>query len=43
MIEAVDSDADYLGIEIRASNGRFAGYAWIYADNEELAGLCRQN
>jgi hypothetical protein len=36
-IEAVDNDGDYLGIEIRASNGRFAGYAWIYAGNDELS------
>jgi hypothetical protein len=35
--EAVDNDADYLGIEIRASNGRFVGYAWIYAGNDELS------
>lgn len=36
-IEAVDNDTDYLGIEIRASNGRFAGYAQIYAGNNELS------
>jgi hypothetical protein len=36
-VEAVDNDGDYLGIEIRASNGRFAGYAWIYAGNDELS------
>src|ERR1700722_5870047 len=36
-IDAVDNDGDYLGIEIRASNGRFAGYAWIYARNDELS------
>ena len=36
-IEAVDNDGDYLGIEIRASNGRFAGYAWIYAGTDELS------
>jgi hypothetical protein len=36
-IEAVDNDGDYLGIEVRASNGRFAGCAWIYAGNDELS------
>lgn len=36
-IEVVDPDGDYLGIEIRASNGRFAGYAWIYSRLEELS------
>jgi hypothetical protein len=41
-ITAVDQDEDYLGIEIRASNGRFAGYAWIYADNQELSEFAAQ-
>jgi hypothetical protein len=36
-IEAVDNDTDYLGIQIRASNGRFAGYAEIYASNNDLS------
>ncbi len=36
-IEALDTDADYLHIQIRASNGRFAGYAEIYAGNDELS------
>ncbi len=38
-IRVADNDGDYLGIEIQASNGRFAGYAWIYADNEALSEL----
>ena len=37
IITAVDTDADYLGIEIHASNDRFAGSAWIYAGLEELS------
>jgi hypothetical protein len=35
-ITAVDPDADYLGIEIRASNDRFSGSTWIYAGVDEL-------
>jgi hypothetical protein len=36
-ISAVDPDADYLGIEIRASSGRFAGSTRIYAGLHELS------
>lgn len=36
-ITAVDPDDDYLGIEIAASNQRFAGAAWIYAGVKELS------
>jgi hypothetical protein len=38
-ITALDPDEDYLGIEIVASNERFAGSAWIYAGVEELSDL----
>jgi hypothetical protein len=41
-IQVVDRDDDYLGLDIRASNERFAGSARVYAGlNEltELAGL----
>ena len=38
-ITAVDPDEDYLGIEVAASNKRFAGSAWIYAGVEELSEL----
>ena len=30
-ITAIDPDEDYLGIEVAASNDRFAGSAWSYA------------
>jgi hypothetical protein len=36
-IKVVDPDNDYLGIEIRASNDRFAGIALVYAGLEELS------
>ena len=36
-ITALDPDADYLGIEVTASNERFAGSAWIYAGVDELS------
>jgi len=36
-IRVVDTDDDYLGIEIYASNDRFAGSAQIYAGLEELS------
>jgi hypothetical protein len=38
-ITAIDPDQDYLGIEVTASNERFAGSAWIYAGVEELSEL----
>jgi hypothetical protein len=38
-IKALDPDEDYLGIEVAASNERFAGSAWIYAGVEELSEL----
>lgn len=38
-IRAIDPDEDYLGIEVAASNDRFAGSAWIYAGIEELSEL----
>jgi hypothetical protein len=38
-ITALDPDEDYLGIEVIASNKRFAGSAWIYAGVEELSQL----
>ena len=38
-IAAVDPDDDYLGVEIHASNGRFAGSARIYAGLDELSEL----
>src|SRR5208337_3311633 len=37
IIKVVDPDDDYLGIEIRASNDRFAGSTRIYAGLEELS------
>ena len=36
-ITIVDPDDDYLGIEIQASNDRFAGSTWIYAGLKELS------
>jgi len=36
-VVAVDPDQDYLGIEIRASSGRFAGSTRIYAGLHELS------
>jgi hypothetical protein len=33
----LDPDDDYLGIEIRAASGRFAGTAYIYAGLDELS------
>jgi hypothetical protein len=36
-IKVVDPDDDYLGIEIRASNARFAGATRIYAGLGELS------
>jgi hypothetical protein len=36
-ITAFDPDEDYLGIQVAASNGRFAGAAWIYAGVDELS------
>jgi hypothetical protein len=36
-ITALDPDEDYLGIEVAASNERFAGSAWIYAGVDELS------
>ncbi len=36
IIKVVDPDYDYLGIEIRASNGQFAGSARIYAGLDQL-------
>jgi hypothetical protein len=41
-IRAVDPDEDYLGIEVSASNERFAGSTWIYAGVEELSELAAQ-
>ena len=38
-IAALDPDVDYLGIEVAASNERFAGSAWIYAGVYELSEL----
>ena len=38
-ITALDPDEDYLGIEVVASNERFAGSAYIYAGVEELSDL----
>ena len=38
-ITAFDPDQDYLGIEVAASNERFAGSAYIYAGVEELSEL----
>lgn len=38
-ITAVDADDDYLGIEIHASNTRFAGSTRIYAGVAELSEL----
>ena len=38
-ITAVDADVDYLGIEIHASNDRFAGSTWVYARVTELSEL----
>ena len=38
-ITALDPDVDYLGIEVAASNDRFAGSAWIYAGVDELSEL----
>jgi hypothetical protein len=38
-ITALDPDMDYLGIEVAASNDRFAGSAWIYAGVNELTEL----
>ena len=38
-ITALDPDEDYLGIEVVASNERFAGSAWIHAGVEELSDL----
>ncbi len=40
-IRAIDPDPDYLGIEIFAASGRFAGTTRIYAANDELSELCR--
>jgi hypothetical protein len=39
IIKIVDPDPDYLGIEIRASNPRFAGTTRIYAGLLELSEL----
>ena len=36
-VTALDPDEDYLGIEVSASNDRFAGSAWIYAGLKELS------
>lgn len=36
-IRIVETDADYLGLEIHASNHRFAGSAWVYAGVRELS------
>ncbi len=41
-IKIVDPDADYLGIEIHASNDRFAGSTRIYAGLEELSEFANQ-
>jgi hypothetical protein len=41
-IEIVDPDDDYLGIEIRAANDRFAGSARIYAGLDELSDFATQ-
>jgi len=38
-ITVVDRDIDYIGIEIRATSGRFAGSTWIYADLDDLSRL----
>lgn len=38
-ITALDPDEDYLGVEVAASNDRFAGSAWIYAAVGELSEL----
>lgn len=38
-ITALDPDENYLGIEVVASNERFAGSAWIYAGVQELSEL----
>jgi hypothetical protein len=35
-ITVVERDPDYLGVEIQASNGRFAGSAWVFAGVGEL-------
>jgi len=41
-ITALDPDEDYLGIEVVASNERFAGAAWIYAGVEELSHIAQK-
>ena len=38
-ITAIDPDGEYLGIEVAASNERFAGSAWIYAGADELSAV----
>lgn len=38
-VTALDPDEDYLGIEVVASNERFAGSAYVYAGVEELSAL----
>ncbi len=38
-ITIADPDVDYLGIEIRACNERFAGSTWVYASLDELTEL----
>lgn len=37
LITIVDPDLDYLGLEIRAGNGQFAGSTRVYAGLEELS------
>jgi hypothetical protein len=41
-ISVVDPDDDYLGIEIRAANHRFAGTTRIYAGLDELSAFAAQ-
>ena len=35
-VKVVDVDPEYLGIEIRSSNGRFSGSTYIYAHADQL-------
>ena len=41
-IKVVKQDADYLGVDIRAANDRFAGSAWIYAGLDDLTDFAEQ-
>jgi hypothetical protein len=41
-ITMLDPDEDYLGIEVVASNERFAGSAYIYAGVEELSQIAEK-